>query len=401
MDWKQLRQDSTDVVRETRYDIMSTRLPKVKPTSQGFLRIPAVMTKVGVLTYRTPDGQTIKELRPEDEVLRQDSLDTLSLAPVTIHHHGLVNPDNVATHQVGIVGEQIRADGTKVTGHVVVQTKDAIRSVQSRELAEISPGYVCEIDRTPGTYKGERYDQIQRNIVYNHIALLPPGMGRAGAEVSLRMDAAFSVEEDEERTKTQPGDVPPVKEENSLMKITIRLDGVAYEIEVPDALAANFEGAIERVKKERQDAKDSLAKAEGSQAAIEKERDDLKTRLDAAEDPKNVEKLVSERMDVVEKAQKLAPEAKFDGMSLDEIRKTALEARGIARERLDSAESLYLQGMFETIEPKATAGAPGVSPKPPEDDTRQDSKDDRSADVARQEMIERNQKAWNTVGATV
>ena len=44
-----------------------------------------------------------------------------------------------------------------------------VKDGRSREL---SCGYYCDLDETPGEYEGQRYDARQRNIRGNHLALV-------------------------------------------------------------------------------------------------------------------------------------------------------------------------------------------------------------------------------------
>jgi hypothetical protein len=379
------RFDSAD--REQRFDIMSSPFSSVKTTSQGFLRIPATLTRVGVLEYTRADGSTVRELRPPDEVLKADSLSTLRAAPVTDDHHGLVDPSNIATLSIGVVADDVRNDGRLVRGEVVVNRKDGIEGVNSRRLVEVSPGYSCRIDNSAGEFEGERYDQIQRDIVYNHVALGGEGWGRSGPEVALRLDAAVSIVNDESTT--------PKQEISKMKKIKIRLDGITYEIEVPEALAATFEEAFAKAETERADAADKIASLEGAKDAADKKATDLEKRLDAATAPAALEKLVADRLAVVKHATELAPELKCDGLSLEEIRLAALKESGFDAERLDGKSAAYIEGAFENASPKATEsseGGPGVSNKPPV--KREDAKDERTAEDARLEMEERNRNAW-------
>ncbi len=375
--------------KQTRFDIISNAISNVKVTPQGFLKIPATLTRTGVLEYTRADGSTVKELRHPNEVLKKESLDTLSSAPVTEKHDaGLITPEN-AQHITGNVGESISNDGRLVNGNLIVQRADTIKAVQKGDLKEISPGYECDIDPTPGVWDGQRYDQIQRNIVYNHVALGPAGWGRSGPEVALRMDAAIA------NIPTEPAKIEAEeKESNPMKKVRVTLDSVTYEIEVAESLAPTFEAAIVKIDRERTDGKTALAKSEGAAAAAEKKNEELQARLDSATSPETIEKLVSERTSVLEKAKKMNSEAKFDGLSIEEIRKTALESAGFKRETLDSKDAAFIEGAFEAvrIEEREDGGFPGVSPKP---QTRQDGgKPERTSADAHREMCERGQNAY-------
>lgn len=161
------------------------------------MRVDARLTRVGVLEYRRADGSVERELRLPEEVFRADSLETLTAAPVThLHPTEMVGPENVRKLRVGGAGAA-RNDGDQfVSAELQVEAADVIAKVDSGELQEISCGYYCELDRTPGVWKGQTYDAIQRDIVYNHVALGPKGWGRAGSEVRLRLDSMTATGED-------------------------------------------------------------------------------------------------------------------------------------------------------------------------------------------------------------
>lgn len=170
----------------------TTRLDKVERTPGGGVRIPAVLTRSGVFEYQQPDGKVIREYRPPDEVARADSVATLRDAPVTVGHPaGLVTPDTWRRASVGHVSGEPKNENGGVAATVVVNDAAAIQAIDAGELKEISSGYTVEMDLISGvTAEGQRYDRIQRNIQYNHVALGPSGWGRQGASVGLRLDDA-------------------------------------------------------------------------------------------------------------------------------------------------------------------------------------------------------------------
>lgn len=177
---------------QRRFDFAKVRSKPVR-TPQGFLRVDANLTRVGVLVYKRADGTEIRELRLPEEVFKADSLLTLANAPITDLHpaEGMVTPENIRELSRGVVTEQIKADGDFVTAPVIVQDSGMIAMVESGKRREVSCGYLCQVEMTPGEWRGEKYDRIQRNIVYNHLAFGPVGWARAGSEVALRMDSGL------------------------------------------------------------------------------------------------------------------------------------------------------------------------------------------------------------------
>lgn len=177
--------------RVHRYDLARFS-PRTKRTPQGFLRAPAFFTRAGIFEYQRADGSVIRELRPADEVFAAESVSTASNVPITVDHPttGMVNSRNAKSLAVGFSGEKTERKDAMLAGNVLITDADVIADVESGKLREISMGYTCKIDPTAGVDADHgRYDQIQRNIRYNHAALLGPNQGRAGTEVGLRLDA--------------------------------------------------------------------------------------------------------------------------------------------------------------------------------------------------------------------
>ena|SRR3989338_3008719 len=173
-----------------RYDFIGST-QALETTPQGFVRVDARLTRTGIFTYHN-DGKVTRELRLPEEVFRCDSLKSIAGAPVTdLHPDSFVNPENAKELAVGFAGEEIKADGDFVTAKLTITDAAAIEGLKEGSRKEISLGYTCEVEDSPGVHNGEPYDAIQRNIVVNHIALGPKGWGRAGPEVSVKTDSDF------------------------------------------------------------------------------------------------------------------------------------------------------------------------------------------------------------------
>lgn len=53
----------------------------------------------------------------------------------------------------------------------------ALQRLEAGEVVEVSSGYFCDIEATSGEFKGKRYHEIHRNLVPDHVALLPDEIG--------------------------------------------------------------------------------------------------------------------------------------------------------------------------------------------------------------------------------
>lgn len=195
-------------------------------TPQGGFRIPSRFTRVGVLTYRDASGQQWGELRPPSEVFAPESMATLRGATVTVGHQGTVDGKTFASVAKGHVADDVRQDGAYLAGETVVNDASTVASIETHALQDISLGYACRLEETAGMWEGQPYQRIQRDIRYNHAALLPPGAGRAGPDCSLRLDAAYEVTDD----------APSTAKETTMDKITYK--GRVYRCDSADDMAA-------------------------------------------------------------------------------------------------------------------------------------------------------------------
>ena len=134
-------------------------------TPQGFLRVNARLTKTGIFNYESG-----REYRSEEEVFRADSLASLQGAPVTDLHpseksaDGFLTPANVKQHIIGIT-ESVERDGPYLKGSLIIFHEDAIKAIESGARKEISLGYKCRLEQTPGAVNGEAYDAVQKDII--------------------------------------------------------------------------------------------------------------------------------------------------------------------------------------------------------------------------------------------
>jgi uncharacterized protein len=357
----------------TRYDEVKLDAPKRTP--QGGLRASAFLTRSGIFVYRK-DGKTVREYRPPEEVFRADSLATLSGATVTKQHpavrNGLVDPSSYRSVAVGHVGDEVKQDGDKVAGVVYVQDADAIAAVERGSMRQVSCGYQCRMDETPGvTADGQSYDRVQRDITYNHVALVP--VGRAGADVALRLDA-----DDNLIVNTQE---PSMKVE--------RIDGVEYEIGT-DAHKA----AVTRHDAAQKASKDERDKLEARVDAAEVENKRLKAEL--AEAPTKLAQAAQARASLESGARAvLGAEAKLDGLKDAEIRSLVVE-KSSPEIKLDGKSDAYVEALYDlAVAAVAKDGAAHAAVRAAISSTstslRADADDDYPSPArARRQMIARN-----------
>ena len=143
-------------------------------TANGFLNISGIVTRTGIFKY--PDA---KEYRPPEEVFNKDSLKSMFAVPVTWEHPpDLITSENISMYQKGFVAsEPIVVDGDTNEGKVklssiIIQDKALIDEIVSKKISQFSLGYTCDLLEQNGRFDGEDYDRIQKNIIYNHLAIV-------------------------------------------------------------------------------------------------------------------------------------------------------------------------------------------------------------------------------------
>jgi len=368
-----------------RYDKAVT-FSGVEKTEQGYLRIPASISRADcVLTYRRSDGTIIKEFRPRNEIFDEVSINSARNLPVISDRHVTrVDSFNTSKLSVGFSSENIEQNLDTLDTTILITDNKTIKRIEKGELKALSPGYrLDKIDRTPGIYNGERYDQIQRGIKYNHLALLSPGKGRQGDRVGLRLDSEDAVYCNENESEER-------------MKVKVRFDGKDYEIEVSN----ETEVQILRDFAERYDAKDKdLERAKGNLDETKKQLNQEKERADKAESLDTINEIVSKRVGAIEKLKRF--DSKIDDKdlqekSLRELHVDTLVASGRVREDFNDVTDEYIQGAFDGLniekKLKIKKGIGGTIPKDKKE--RQDQKDKMSP---RQAMNKNYSESWKGV----
>ena len=412
--------------RVARFD--TGKLGKAVITNQGYLRVPAMVARTGILIYKKGDGTVTRELVLPEVLLNEDSLKTLALIPMCNDHPPVkfLDVDTTRMYQVGYTGETIEqqkeGDETYIGPMATITDRKAIEDVDAGKQ-ELSAGYTCRLDETPGIYKGQKYDAVQRERIYNHIAIV--SKGRAGENVRLHLDGSDATENNNVE---------------AIMK-TVKIDGVSFEVE--EKLAEKIDGLMkvvadakeekkgddkkiqdckdkiaalkdelaeaegddkEGIKEELKKAKDSLfqmtaekdkasAKADTLEAALKKVNED-------AANPVKVQEAVKARMSIIGTAQKAITDKtvleKIDGMSDVEIKKAVILAvTPDAKAKLDSGSEAYIDARFDTIGEMITKENGAESLGKLLNQSRQDAAPKASeVETSRAEQLKRSREAY-------
>ena len=383
-------------------------------TNEGFLKGRAIVTSIGVFTYKRADGTIQRELRLPEEVFSPLTLNSMKLKPVTLNHPTeLVTPDNADKLQVGSLGDNPSwtkewhdrnweevTDGINCAIDMIVTKKDAVDAVLNGKQS-LSMGYTCDLEMAqPGsTWCGVEYDFIQRNIRYNHCAIVDSARAGDNAKIELRADSEDAVLEDIMVTKIDGGTKMSLKK--------IKLDGIEYEAEESVIKALNAEKARadaaendacetkKTMDKKVADMEKKVTEFEKRISELEAERDSAKEKKDAAEaelekvkadaaDPARLDAAVKAKIELLHNAEKAKVEVKEDMSDMD-IKKAIITSQ-FPKANFDGKDDVYIQARYDSavemmVEKNDAAIRQATSDTPPE--TRVDEND------AREKMIQR------------
>lgn len=180
---------SKGMKRNQRLDSIS--LDETYYTEEGYLVDHPIVTTCGIFEYMQEDGTVRRELRLPEEVFSEKSLKSYKGKPIIITHDAReVDKENVRKEQIGTIMSEGYRDGDNVRCEIIIHDTNALKECG---LKELSLGYAMDKELTPGTYQGEKYDCIQRDIEINHLALV--GEARAGRSARLNIDGKGEAEE--------------------------------------------------------------------------------------------------------------------------------------------------------------------------------------------------------------
>ena len=156
------------------------------------------MTKIGVFPYLgrqiSPELEPDKiyhVLRPEEELTSPETLKSLEKIPF-INDHTMLGKEFTLPEDVGIEGTtltNVKVKKPLITNDLTAYTERVKDLIEKRDKRDLSMGYRCRYELKEGEYEGQHYDAIQRDIRFNHIALVDEG--RMGSECRV-MDSSIT-----------------------------------------------------------------------------------------------------------------------------------------------------------------------------------------------------------------
>lgn len=145
-------------------------------------------------------------LRPAEELQSAECIESFKLLPWIDNHTMLGSEDDGLTPAErkgvqGVIGQDVYFDMTDsrfvdgvLKGNIKVFS-EAMGSSIANGKTELSCGYRCRYEYAPGTFKGQAYDYVQRDIRGNHLALVENG--RMGPDVAVQDHLVFTIDSKE------------------------------------------------------------------------------------------------------------------------------------------------------------------------------------------------------------
>lgn len=165
-------------------------------TGEGYLRVRAKLSRHGIQDYygyeigQEPPEKVFRIYRPADEVFSDEALASFRLKPVTDGHpFDGVTAETWTKEARGVIAEDVRRDGDHMVATLLITDADIANRIQRTGSVELSCGYDCDLDMTPGfTASAQTYDAVQRKIRGNHVAVVD--RGRCGPTCATNADKA-------------------------------------------------------------------------------------------------------------------------------------------------------------------------------------------------------------------
>jgi hypothetical protein len=318
------------------------------------------ISKVGIFDYhgsQLPDAPDPNKMyrvyRPAEELADPEAIESFKLIPWIDNHvmlgreeDGLTRPEEKGVQ--GVIGQEVRFDPDAfehggLLGNLKLFSSAMADSINAGKK-ELSAGYRCTYDWTPGTFNGEPYDCVQRQIRGNHLALVK--RGRMGPDVAV-LDTAFTCDSLPEKetsmadTSTNPaegGSGGGASLEDMRAQFAKCVENIDAALQAMAALKTAFG---EREAAESDESGEESGIEEGGEENGEEETADAKEG--AAEAAESTEKKDAEEVGKDAEVTAEKKEAAMDEAAL--FRK--FEARTTARNRLAEQVSKHV-GTFDT-----------------------------------------------------
>ena len=322
------------------------------------------LSVVGVYPYmgRSISSECIQDhlygvYRPESELSSQDCIDSFKLIPWIDDHVMLGSEDAGLTPSEqkgvqGVIGQDVYFDGTTLRGNIKVFS-EAMANLIANGKKELSCGYRCRYEYSPGVYNGQEYQYVQRDIRGNHLALVENG--RMGPDVAVLDHLTFTIDSKEFQPMAEENKEAE-KSEMTLEEIHKFLEEVLPKL----AKIQELTGAVKSEESseeenddtvyddEEEKADEEVDKAVKDECAKDEETKEKEgeTGMDAAAIAKLVQKNIAKKSKLYEKLSAQVGAFDHSDMDLDKLARYGCKKLGLEVEKEDRVVFLdaYLSG---------------------------------------------------------
>lgn len=243
------------------------------------------ISKVGVFDYSgaqigaADPNRIYRVYRPAEELADPATIESFKLLPIVDDHTMLGNPNEGMTPAedkgvAGVIGEEVYFKHPYLLANIKVFSETLRQKIEAGKI-DLSGGYRCFYEFTPGIFEGEPYDAIQRQPRGNHLALVDEG--RMGSDVVVLDHLKFTVDKKDTIT---------MENEKLLSALQAALDklnkGSALTQEDIENLASVVNSLAQPTSKEKTD--DPAATDNNDDALVEEIAPDNGNDVDAIDD---------------------------------------------------------------------------------------------------------------------
>lgn len=316
-------------------------LSGTRRTGDGYLVADAKVARTGIQIYLgrevgKPEMEQVRVYRAPEQVFADEAMASFAHRPVTNDHPPeAVNAQNWKRYSVGQTGDEVKQDGKFLRIPMVVMDQAAINDIEAGK-SELSNGYGCDLDWTPGTTPdGEAYDAMQIRIRGNHVAIVKAG--RAGPECRIGDSWA---------------DVPPAKETHMTLK-TVTVDGIPIEVTDQGATViatlqsrlADAKTSIGQLELQVADGNSKVSAKDGEIVVIKQQLADALEKLK----PAAIDALVLERSAVIADAKVImGRDPEIAGKTNADIRRDAVAASKVG-DKAKEMDDAAIAGAFDAL----------------------------------------------------
>lgn len=331
--------------------------------------------------------------RPAEELAAAECVESFKLLPWVDDHTMLGSEEEGLTPAErkgvqGVIGQDVYFDGADGDGVLKGNIKvfsEAMASLIANGKKELSCGYRCRYEYAPGSFKGQAYDYVQRDIRGNHLALVDNG--RMGPDVAVLDHFTFTIDSKEftpmaNKTETPASNDEAIKQyvqmRPALLSMIAAMDAAAKvtDKDDDDDEDEDKKGKDESEEEEEEEGKD---KAKDESESEKKDDEEGKDEDEEKEDEKKEDAKDSKGMDAAEFAREVernmaAKKALYDSlskrigafdaseMSLAKMAKYGCRKLGVDAPRGQRVSYLqaYLQGMDKAS--KSTVATTDAAP---------------------------------------